>query len=64
MAINNLSKADIKAIMELNEMTAYYAWNHGHKAGDEGAPRGVNPFQTGGEASAKLLELMSKALSK
>lgn len=50
--------------MELNEMTAYYAWNHGHKAGDEGAPRGVNPFQTGGEASAKLLELMSKALSK
>jgi len=64
MSLDRLSKADIKTIMELNEMTAHFAWNHGHKAGDEGAPQGVNPFKAGNEASTKLLELMTKALSK
>lgn len=62
MALSKLSKADLKTIMELNEMTAHLAWNHGHKAGDEGAPQHLNPFAANREVSEKLLTLLNKAL--
>lgn len=62
MSLNKLSRADLKAIMQLNEIAAHIAWNHGHKAGDEGADKNVNPFNANPEASEKLHILLSKAL--
>jgi len=63
MSLDRLSKADIKTIMELNEMTARWAWNIGHRMGDDGAERSTNPFTPGTQNSKKLLELMHKALN-
>lgn len=62
MAISKLSKADIKTIMQLNQMTAHMAWTHGHKAGDEGADRNVNPFSIDKPVDENLVKLMQKAL--
>lgn len=64
MSLDRLSKADIKTIMELNELTAQWAWNIGHRMGDDGAERSTNPFKAGSGASTQLLELMTKALGK
>jgi len=63
MALNKLSRADLKTIMDLNELTAHLAWSHGHKAGDEGAPTNANPFKANPEVSHKLLELIDRALN-
>ncbi len=68
MALNKLSKADLKTIMDLNEICAHIAWNHGYKAGDEGAPEYNNPFtrvpvEQRTDMSYKLLELIDRALN-
>lgn len=64
MSIQKLTKSDIKTIMELSELACYHAWNHGHKAGDEGAQRARNPFTPSAQASENLITLLSKALEK
>lgn len=62
MAYSKLSKADIRGIMALCHEIGRTAWYNGHKAGDEGAERNVNPFtKANDENLIKLMEKMVEA---